>query len=694
MRRSISRFARLPRPVLLVALAMGATFSLGLLSLLAAPLAGPRAGDRNVAVVVTSLMRREHISKHPLDDEISRRGFDMYLKNLDLMKLYFNQSDIDEFTKQRDNLDDMLKSGDVTFGYTVFERYLERLDDRLKLINNLLKVEHDFTVDEEMVTDPEQVRYAKDEAEAQERWRKRIKYDLLVLKGEKTEGKAAIEKLSRRYSSFAKRMHQTDSDDLLQMYLTAITSSYDPHTTYMSPGALENFQIQMRLELDGIGAALQSTDGNTVVTKVVVGGAADKHGKLKIDDKVISVGQGEEGEMVPVQDLRLDDVVKMIRGKAGTVVRLGVIPAGMNESVVYSITRAKIELKDSEARGVIFDDAKKPDGSPLKIGFIDLPSFYMDMEGARNKENGEFKSTTRDVRKILDGFNAKKVDAVVLDLRHNGGGSLTEAINLTGLFINKGPVVQVKDSDGRVQHYDDLDEGMAWEGPLVVLCSKLSASASEILAGAIQDYRRGLIIGDESTHGKGTVQSLQYLGPRLFDINNPPNLGALKVTMQQFYRPNGDSTQKRGVLSDVVLPSVVNHIKGISEGDLEYALEFDRVPTSEFGKLTQVNEELVGKLKTNSSARRSESEDFAKLARNIERYKEQKDKKSVSLNEKEFFARRAELDADKEDEKQLEDPTNKSKDEVVKRDFYVNEVLTITAEYVSALQNSKVAKKD
>jgi carboxyl-terminal processing protease len=689
---SSTPFVRRSRQIaVLCVLSLSGVVSAGLLTLWAAPATAPQASDRQVTVAVTSLMRRDHISKHPLDDKISQRGFDMFLKSLDPQKLYFNQADVDEFAKRRDELDDMIKKGDVSFAYTVHKRYLERVDDRLKVIDELLKQEHDFTVEEEMITDPELAKYAKDEKESRDRWRKRIKYDLLVLKGDKTEGKAAVEKLSRRYHSFAKRMHQTDSDELLQMYLSAVTSSYDPHTSYMSPSTLVNFQIQMGLELEGIGAALQSTDGNTVVTKVIPGGAADKHGKLKVEDKVVSVGQGEEGEMVSVLDMKLDDVVKLIRGKAGTTVRLGVIPTGSNETVVYNIVRQKIELKDSEARGVILDDAKKVDGSPLKIGVIDLPSFYMDMEGAK-KGNLEFKSTTRDVKKILDDFKKKNVDAVVLDLRHNGGGSLTEAINLTGLFIDKGPVVQVKDPDGRVQHYDDLEAGMAWEGPLVVLCSKFSASASEILAGAIQDYRRGLVVGDESTHGKGTVQSLQYLGPQLFMIANPPNLGALKITMQQFYRPNGDSTQKRGVLSDLVLPSMTNHIKGISEGDLEYALEFDRVPAAEFGKLAQVNEDLLVKLKAESQARREKSEDFAKLARNIEKYKEQKEKKTISLNEKEFFARRAELDADKEDEKQLEDPANKPKDEVFPRNFYNNEVLAITAEYAKSLQNSKVAK--
>lgn len=678
---------------MVLGLTIASAVSAGLLTLFAAPATAPQPSDRQVTLMVTALMRKDHISKHPFDDEISHRGFDIFLKSLDPLKLYFNQSDVDEFAKRRDDLDDMVKKGDISFAYTVHKRYLERVDERLKLIGELLKENHDFTVEEEMVTDPELARYARDEKESRDRWRKRIKFDLLVLKGEKDkiEGQAAVDKLTRRYHSFARRMHQTDAEELLQMYLTSITSSYDPHTTYMSRSTLDNFEIQMRLELEGIGAALQSTDGNTVVTKVIPGGAADKHGKLKVDDKVVSVGQGEEGEMVNVQDMKLDDVVKLIRGKAGTVVRIGVIPRGTIETVVYNITRAKIELKDSEARAIIFEEGKKSDGTPLKVGVIDLPSFYMDMEGAR-KGNADFKSTTRDVKKILAGFNAKGVDAVILDLRHNGGGSLTEAINTSGLFIDKGPVVQVKDPDGRVQPYDDLDAGMAWEGPLVVLCSKFSASASEILAGAIQDYRRGLIVGDDSTHGKGTVQSLQNLGPQLFAIVNPPNLGALKITMQQFYRPNGDSTQKRGVLSDLVLPNITNHIKGISEADLDYALEFDRVPAADFNKLSLVNEELIGKLKTGSAARREKSEDFAKLLKNIDRYKEQKERKTVSINEKEFFARRAELDADKEDEKQLEDPGNKPVDEVVKRDFYFNEVMAITADYVKTLQSSKVAK--
>jgi carboxyl-terminal processing protease len=473
------------------------------------------------------------------------------------------------------------------------------------------------------------------------------------------------------------------------MYLTAITTSYDPHTTYMSPSSLENFRILMRLNLEGIGAALQPVDGYTVVSKIIPGGAADKHGKLKPEDKIVSVGQGVDGEMVDVVDMKLGDVVKLIRGKAGTVVRLGVTPAGSTETRVYEITRAKVELKDSEARAEIIEEGQNVDGTPLKIGVIDLPSFYMDMEGAR-KGLEDYKSTTRDVRRILEDFNEKGVDAVVLDLRRNGGGSLTEAINLTGLFIDHGSVVQVKDSGGRVQEYDDTERGMTWNGPLVVVTSKFSASASEILAGAIQDYRRGLVVGDKATHGKGTVQSLLDLGSQLFRIPNPPNLGALKITMQQFYRPNGESTQKRGVLADIELPAITTHMD-IGEGDLDYAIEFDKIAPSRYLPYGMVSPEIVNALATKSQARISQSEDFDKLARKIDRYNTQKAKKRVTLNDEDFFAERSELDADKEDEKQFENQANPDEKEVIKRDYYFNEVLDVTRDYAKLLQHNRLA---
>jgi carboxyl-terminal processing protease len=663
---------------------------------LAPVLQAPRPSDRQVAKVVVALMKRDHLSRHPLDDEISRRGLRLFIKSLDGMKLYFYQSDIDAFNRRQDQLDDMVATGDISFAYEIFNVLLKRIDERVAMVDELLKEDFDFTVDETLITDADKLSFPKDAAEARERWRKRLKYDLLVLKSEKDDSKKAANqedpkvRLSRRYHSFAKRMHQTDPDELLEMYLTSITSSYDPHTTYMSPSSLENFRILMSLNLEGIGAQLQVVDGYTVVNKIIPGGAAEKSGQIKVEDRIVSVGQGEDGEMVDVVDMKLNDVVQLIRGRAGSVVRLGVTPAGGGETKIVKIVRQKIELKDSEARGVIFEEGMKQDGTPFKIGVIDLPSFYMDMEGARDGSN-DFKSTTRDVKKILDNFKSKGVDALILDLRRNGGGSLTEAINLTGLFIEDGPVVQVKDPDGRVQHYDDLDRMMYWTGPLVVMTSKFSASASEILAGAIQDYHRGIIIGDTSTHGKGTVQSLLDLGPQMFRIANPPNLGALKLTMQQFYRPNGDSTQQRGVLADIVLPSLTDHMD-VSEADLDYPIAFDKVPAAQFNRYDHVVPTVVEALKQASQARREKSEDFRKLMKNIDRYMEQKTKKEVPLNEEKFLARRAELDSEKEEEKLFEDQQNGGADEVVKRDFYFNEVMAVTLDYLRLLGKDKVAR--
>lgn len=651
----------------------------------------PRPNDRQITKAVTTLVGGQHLSKHQLDDEISQRAMDQFLKSLDGMKLYFYQSDVDDFNKRRNDLDDMVKTGDVSFAYTVYNLLLKRIDERVAMVDELLKEDFDFKTDEVLVTDPAKLTYAKSPAEAKDRWRKRLKYDLLALKNDKSlKGEDPKVRLKRRYSSFAKRMHQTDADELLEMFLTSVTTSYDPHTTFMSPSSLENFRILMTLNLDGIGAQLQVIDGYTVLNKLIPGGAAEKSGQLKAEDRIVSVGQGDTGEMVDVVEMKLNDVVAKIRGKAGTVVRLGVVPAAGGETKIVRIVRAKIELKDSEARGVIFEEGKKQDGSPFKVGVIDLPSFYMDMEGAREGV-ADFKSSTRDVKKLLDDFKSKNVDVVILDLRRNGGGSLTEAINLTGLFIDAGPVVQVKDPNGRVQQYDDLDSGMYWKGPLVVLESKFSASASEILAGAIQDYHRGLIIGDSTSHGKGTVQSLLDLGETMFRIGNPPNLGALKLTMQQFYRPNGESTQRRGVLADIVLPSITDHMD-VSEADLDHALAFDKIPSAKFDNFDQVNPNLVGRLKEASAARREKSEDFKKLLSNIDRYVEQKTKKEIPLNEAKFLARRAELDSEKEEEKNFEHQAG-SPDKVVDKDFYFNECINITLDYLRSLGKDKVAAK-
>lgn len=647
-------------------------------------LSGPRAADRQITRHVAALVSQEHLTSHELDDEISGRCLDEFLKALDPWKIYFYQSDVDTFNKYRTKIDEMIQSGDISLAYLIFNTFLKRIDERVEMVDTLLDGEFDFTRDEVIISDRDLARYPKTKAEALDRWRKRIKYDLLMLKDDDTEGDEAIEKLRRRYHSFDKRMHQTDQDELLEMYLTSLTTSFDPHTTYMSPSTLKNFEIMMKLELDGIGASLQSDDGYTVVKDVIKGGAADKDGRLKIEDRIVGVGQGPDGEIVDVVDMKLNDVVKQIRGKRGTIVRLEVQTPGEKNQII-DITRDRIELKDSEAKGEILEAGLKPDGKPYRIGVIDLPSFYMDMDAARNGLSN-FRSTTRDVLAIIENFKKEGIDAIVLDLRRNGGGSLTEAINLTGLFIPEGPVVQVKGPDGSIRPFNDLNPTCAWSGPLVVLNSKFSASASEILAGAIQDYHRGLIVGDQTSHGKGTVQSLLDLSSQLFRLPNMPSMGALKLTMQQFYRPSGDSTQKRGVESDVELPSLTTHLD-VGEQDLDFPVEFDRVPKLKYQNFNQVNDDIVNKLKELSQPRIEKSEDFQRVSRNIERYLEQKSKKYVTLNEEKFMKEREELNADKEEREQLEEIANGNKEEGIERDYYMDEALAITVDYIQLLGN-------
>ena len=648
-----------------------------------AELTGPTVQDRQITLAVTRYMREGHISRHELNDEIAERTLSNFLKTLDVQKVYFYQSDVDSFDLQEHDLDDLIRRGNTEFAFQVFNVYQKRLDERIQWVDQLLTMPFDFTVDEDIVRDPDVAKYANDEAEAKDLWRKKIKYDLLVLKAtEKMEGQEARDKLSRRYHGLQKRMGQLKQDELLEWYLTAMTTSYDPHSTYMSPSTKENFEIQMRLNLQGIGAQLQYDDGYTVVHKVIPGGAADKDGRLKKKDRVVGVGQGESGPIRDVGDQSLNEVVDQIRGKKGTIVRLEVIPYGTSEKQIYNITRAQIELKEAEARSEIITEERN--GKKQKIGFISLPSFYMDMEGAR-LGLPNYKSTTRDVEAILANFRKEQVDAVVMDLRFNGGGSLTEAINLTGLFIDEGPVVQVKDKDDQRQPYNDVDKGVAWDGPLVVLCNKFSASASEIFAGAIQDYSRGIIVGDPQTHGKGTVQSLLDLGRQIFQVPNAPELGALKLTMQQFYRPNGDSTQNQGVRSDVILPSLTAELE-VGEADLDFALPFDHIQAAVYARNEFVTPGLVEQLRALSAKRTTASAEFDKVRNRVARYHDQKNRKTLPLNEEKFLA---EVNADKEEgdlENEIEKEMNEQDRPVVKKDYYFDEAMDVTLDYIELVK--------
>jgi len=644
-------------------------------------LSQPRPQDRHIARVVQTLMGREHLSRRPLDDEISRRMLQSFLRSLDPMKLFFYQSDVDEFEQRRDDLDDMLKKGDVSFAYTVFQQFLQRVDERMELVGELIDEEHDFAVKEEMLTSPKAVSYAVDETQARERWRKRIKYDLLVLKRDKTEGEQAKEKLSRRYAVFARRPHRTGADELLEMYLTAMTTGFDPHSAYLSPDSLENHRIETRRKLEGIGAAMRLTDGELVVAKIIPGAAADKHGKLRPEDRIVSVGQGRDGEMVNVRGMKLADIVRLIRGRSGTMIRLGVIPAGRGETKTYEIIRGGISLTDDDVRSQIIEAGGKSGDATRKIGIISSPSFYMDAEGTR-KEQADLDGAARDVTRILNEFTDKHVDAVILDLRNSRGENLAQALAVTGLFIEHGPIVQAKDSGGQVQRYDDSESGAIWTGPLVVITNKFTTGAGEILAAAVQDYRRGLVVGDSNTNGKGTFQHVLDLGDQLFRIPNPPRLGALKVTMTQVYRPSGDSIQQRGASADIVLPSLTGHMD-VSESSLENAMPFDQVPAESYTPSALVNEDILAALRTASRSRCDESEDFAKLRRAIERYKQQKARKSVPLNEQDFLNQLGQPDDETAAPEVSTDVASASED------FYFKEVIAITLDYLNTLKADK-----
>ena len=651
----------------------------------------PSARGSQVARVIAALMPQNHISRQGLDDKISKRAFDLYLESLDPMKLYFYQSDIEEFSAKAMRIDDMVRGGDLSFGYEIFERFVKRVDERVDVAMELLDAEFSFEKDETIVVDPDAARYARSPADARDRWRRQIKYALLDLKDNGTEGEEAIEKLRRRYRRYATRWKGTDSDDLLELYLTAVTMSYDPHSTYMSPSTLDDFEISMRLNLEGIGAALREKDGTTVVSNVIAGGAADQHGKLKPDDVIVSVGEGVEGPMVDIVEMPLRDVVKLIRGKAGTTVRLGVKSGGVGATKTYKIVRARVELEESAARGEVIEHSRPGSSGKVKVGYINLPSFYLDMDSAKQNK-ADYRSSTRDVRRILESFKDQGVEAVVLDLSKNGGGSLTEAISLTGLFIDRGPVVQVKDSGGSVQQYSDDVGGTAWDGPLVVMTSMFSASASEIFAGAIQDYERGIVVGDPSTHGKGTVQTLLDLGEQLFR-NNRENYGALKVTLQQFYLPDGESTQRKGVPADIILPSISSEMDEIAEDDLEYALEHDTVAAAEHRSYGMSPPALIQQLRQSSAGRVEQDEEFVDLIRRIELYVQQKERDAVSLNEGRFMKRREDLNARKEEEEE-ELAQELNSDEVYEDSYYNREVLSIAQEYVEGLRQQNIARVD
>lgn len=567
-----------------------------------------------------------HFSQNQFDDELSQRTLDSLLRAWDPGKAYFLQSDIDklngEFGKE---LKKQIMSGQCTAISTIFNLYSKRFADRQKSIVKLIKDKHDFSVEEYLVTDRKQLQWAKTEEELIDRWRKRVKFQLLQLKKSlKGDLESARAKLTKRYSLAAKTQNELTGDDVFAIFLNAFSTSLDPHTEYMSVEQLEDFRIQTSLSLEGIGAVLRSEDGFTNVQSLVPGGAAAKGGLLKVDDKIIAVAQGTETP-VDVIDMDLREVVKMIRGTGGTEVRLTVIRETEkgSENIVIPIVREKVELTDRAAKSRVYK-LKIAEGKEetYKIGYLHLPSFYIDFQG-RQAKNAEYTSSSRDMMHELEKLNKEGIQALVVDLRSNGGGSLDESIKAAGLFFDSGPVVQVRDMGNPPQVNEDTDGKTYFSGPMLVMINRQSASASEIFAGAIQDYGRGLIIGDLHTFGKGTVQNLNDVGARL---------GAIKVTISKFYRPSGSSTQLKGVESDIVLPSFSDQLD-IGEEFYDYALPWDKTTTAKYKSFNYV-QPYVQALKKASSTRIESDEGYKKLVADIKKFQSNVSERSrVSLKE-------------------------------------------------------------
>ncbi|MEX0728742.1 MAG: carboxy terminal-processing peptidase [Planctomycetaceae bacterium] len=664
-------------------------FFLAATTITAQQLSSAKNDDDATAKLVCEMMSRFHIHQVKIDDKISSEFLDTFIKQLDPQKQYFIKSDIELFEKHRTVLDDMLKVGNVKFCYDVWDRFLHRLEERIELAQQLIDQPQDFTTDESLVIDSKELDWPATPEDVRERWRLRIKYDLLNLKLEKVTDEEARKRLHTRYRMLSQTMKQTEDFEKLEMYLNAMAHCFDPHSSYMSPQTLEDFKISMNLQLDGIGAALRSEDGMTIVADIVPGGAAAGDGRLQVGDKIVAVGQAE-GELIDIVEMKLSKVVRLIRGERGTKVRLQVKKADDSAVVDYELTRQKIELKSSEVKGEVIDTSERVPGSQARIGIIHIPSFYRDFDGAQQGLD-DFKSTRRDVQKVLDDFSTQNIDAVVVDLRTNGGGALSEAIEVSGLFLKEGPVVQVKEQTGKIKSHDDVDPNISYKGPLIVLCNRLSASASEIFAGAIKDYDRGIIVGDQTTHGKGTVQNVMPV-TKSFQFLSSPDRGALKLTINQFYRVNGDSTQNLGVKSDVVLPSLIDHMD-LGESFLDNALAFDRIAPAKHDQLKLRSGELVAKLATESQKRIAGNEEFQKLQKDIEKYLTRKNRKSITLNE---AVLRQERDSDKtEDEKTLEEEEEKlTKDgPIFPKGHYNDEVLNISVDYISLLKGLDTAAK-
>lgn len=533
----------------------------------------PSSTHRSSSRAVVRLMGRHHYRRVPLDDEAGARVLDRYLDFLDPGRSIFLASDVAGFEPYRTRIDDALRGGKLDAAFEIFKRYRQRTTERAAAAAALLEREFDFSREETLETDRAGAPWAESGEALEDLWRRRVKNDILEFELTGREPGEALEALRERYARMDRRVRQIDPDDVVQYFLTAYTQSVDPHSTYLSPRSSENFQIRMSLSLEGIGAALRTVGEHTVVHRIVTGGPADRSRRLHPDDKIVGVRQDDEERMTDIVSWRIEDVVNLIRGPKGTTVHLQIAPAAgvPGELQTLSLVRDRIDLDDQSATSRVVE-TDTGEGARLRIGVIEIPSFYLDIDGRmRGKE--DYRSTSRDVRRLIGELRAEGVDGLIVDLRGNQGGSLEEAIELTGLFIRTGPVVQIRTAAGRLRTRRDPDPSIAWDGPLGVLVDQGSASSSEIFSGAIQDYRLGLVIG-ETTYGKGTVQNL-------VDLASQGGAGRLKLTVAQYFRVSGEGVQLRGVRPDVDFAAVVG-AGARGERDLDTALPWAEVEPVEW----------------------------------------------------------------------------------------------------------------
>ena len=594
-----------------------------------------------VAQTVGELLEKAHYSRRRLDDTVSKQFLKNYLERLDYNHLFLTQKDVDGFSaKYATTLDDSIMAGDLDPSVKIYEVYRKRVEDRVVKVKALLGEKFDFSGTRSVEINRQKSPWPKDEAEADQIWRDRLEGELLDRTLTKDKVETPVKVVGRRYEQLLRSLHEQTNEDVMAGFLSVLCETYDPHSEYMSRSQMDNFNINMSLQLVGIGAVLVSEEGYAKIRELVPGGPADLSERIKVGDRISAVAQGDSG-FVETVDMKLDKVVEMIRGKEDTKVVLRVIPANATDPSarkVVEITRKKVKLKEQEAKAEIVE-RKKADGTTLRIGWIILPSFYADMQKTGSK------STTKDILVLLERLKKENIQGLVMDLRRNGGGSLEEAVNLTGLFIKSGPVVMARDSNNRNSVLRDRDKTLNYDGPMLVVTNKLSASASEIFAAALQDYNRAVIVGDSTTFGKGTVQTMVELGniiPLSLSGKSTGNeAGALKLTIQKFYRISGGSTQLQGVAADVKLPSLWDQAD-IGEVALKGPMPYDTIEPAQYDKWEQPL--YKPELKQRSAARIAADEEFQWISEDMARMKGRVAENKVSLNEK---IRRAELDEEK-----------------------------------------------